>query len=168
LPGRFALALSPNGRWAATVRGPPPPVDDLLATGQPQPPVEDAVVRLWDLTEGKAGPVLRGHKGAATALAFNDDGRFLATAGEDRVVHLWDVATGAEKQRLEGHADPVRHLRQPGLRPRRRHGEAAGPRAHPSRPHRRRARAGIAVQQRGRRLLAPGPPADRPGDRQGG
>jgi WD40 repeat protein len=48
-----------------------------------------------------------GHYGAAGALAFSRDGRFVATGSSDKTVKLWDVATGYELRTFTGHHGTV-------------------------------------------------------------
>jgi WD40 repeat protein len=69
------------------------------------------VVRLWDLAEGKASHVLKGHKGAVCSLAFAPDGRRVASAGADGTIRLWDVSSGEELGRFEGHEGTVTDVR---------------------------------------------------------
>jgi energy-coupling factor transporter ATP-binding protein EcfA2 len=55
-----------------------------------------------------ASRLLTGHTDKVYAVAFNPNGRLLATAGLDRTVRLWDVATGQPHgQPLEGHTEAV-------------------------------------------------------------
>jgi WD40 repeat protein len=112
--GRFVLAVSPDGRWAATARQQPFDMrNDFLGVLQPdapKPPPPDPDIRLWDLKAGKAGPTLKGHQGLVSALAFAPDSRTLASAGDDRVVRLWDVGEGKLRHQLAGHGQPVRTL----------------------------------------------------------
>ena len=68
----FALAYAPNG---------------LLASGG-----WDGTVRLWQLSQGTATDVLRGHLGSVRALAFLADGAMLVSVGRDRTVRVWDTA----------------------------------------------------------------------------
>jgi hypothetical protein len=42
-----------------------------------------------------------------TAVAFNRDGKQLATAGFDNLIKLWDVESGSELQTLRGHSNTV-------------------------------------------------------------
>jgi WD40 repeat protein len=47
------------------------------------------------------------HTGGVNALAFNPDGKLLASGGEDHVIKLWDVATGREVRTLRGHTQRI-------------------------------------------------------------
>ena len=40
-------------------------------------------------------------------VAFNPDGRRLATGGQGNTVKIWDVETGEELQTLEGHSGEI-------------------------------------------------------------
>jgi WD40 repeat protein len=40
--------------------------------------------------------VQKGHSGAINAIAFNKDGKLLASAGEDHLIKLWHIPTGKE------------------------------------------------------------------------
>ncbi|WP_439627852.1 protein kinase domain-containing protein [Gemmata sp.] len=67
------------------------------------------VIRVWNLAGATLVPqaALEGHTGPVYALAFNADGRTLASGGADRAVVLWDPVTGNERAVLTGHADRV-------------------------------------------------------------
>lgn len=83
----FRLALSPDGRHAATtgLRG---------------------KVSIWDLSEEK---VLRTMQvpSIIVQLAFSPDGRRLTAGGGFTEVPIWDVDSGDEVQRLKGHQGNV-------------------------------------------------------------
>jgi WD40 repeat protein len=77
------VALSRNGRLAATASG-------------------DRSARLWDVATGQPhGDPLTGHTGGVLGVAFSPNGRLLATASQDGTARLWDVATG------QPHGDPM-------------------------------------------------------------
>ena len=76
------LAVSADGKW--------------LATGE-----ANNTIALWNLAEGKAGPVLSGHTGAVTALQFAPDGSKLYSASQDRSLRVWNTADGALAGRLD-------------------------------------------------------------------
>ena len=51
-----------------------------------------------------------GHDGAALCVAFEPNGKRVATGGADTMIRLWDAATGAESAVLPGHAGSVSAL----------------------------------------------------------
>jgi RNA polymerase sigma factor (sigma-70 family) len=90
------LAFSPDGQVLATGEGVDP---GILTDGAAAP---DGAVRLWDVATGKAIRQLQGKGGRVNALAYDPDGRVLATTGiDDAAIHLWDPQTGTERVRLE-------------------------------------------------------------------
>lgn len=87
----FALAVSPDGKLAAT------------GTGDPSRMDTPGEIEIWDLVHGRSMRRLRGHTGPATALALAADGRTLATGGWDRTVRLWDLRA-TPKPEIYGHS----------------------------------------------------------------
>jgi WD40 repeat protein len=80
----FAVALSPDSRWLATLTG--------------------NTARVWDLTSKAptARPrVLRGHDRPITTVAFSPDSGWLATGSEDKTLRLWSLAAA------EPNANPI-------------------------------------------------------------
>ncbi|HZU38081.1 MAG TPA: protein kinase, partial [Gemmataceae bacterium] len=82
-----ALALSADGKW-------------LAAAGR-----EPATLELFELhaTALVHKHTLRGHVDRIRTIAFSEDGRLLATAGDDQTIRLWEVATGSLRDTLTGH-----------------------------------------------------------------
>jgi WD40 repeat protein len=125
-------AVVPAPKLTATVRGLPstrrgwliPVVAVLLLAGTA---LTAAYLLEWIGTQhqpaGKNGPEraadapvqvrlrtsLKGHTGAVHCLAFDKDGKMLASGGGhgDHTVRLWDVADQKELATLEGHSGPV-------------------------------------------------------------
>lgn len=86
LCGTICLAIAPDGR--------------TLAVGD-----HEGMVRLCDPVGGRQLHVFRAHSTPVWSLAFSDDGRMLATAGDmDPIVRIWDPATGHRRAELDGRA----------------------------------------------------------------
>ncbi len=70
----------------------------------------DGTVLMIDLGTGREVQALRGHSGAALAVAARADGSLLASAGRDKVVRLWRPGEAAPVATLEGHTESVNVL----------------------------------------------------------
>jgi WD40 repeat protein len=57
-------------------------------------------VNIWDAKTGTEVLTLRGHQGAAWAIAFTRDGNRLLTAGEDGVVRIWDAGGSTGERQI--------------------------------------------------------------------
>ena len=91
-----ALALSPDGQWAASSSS-------------------DRTIRLWNLKTLKPGPVLKGHKGPVNGVAFSRDGEVVFSAGYDGTVRTWARDSGELKRVLYRHGFGINALqRLPG------------------------------------------------------
>lgn len=77
-----AIAVSPDGKWAATGE----------ASG---------AIKLWDLAIGKDPKTLTGHTAAVTGLRFLPGGTRLISGSLDKTVRLWNVSDGAAAQQVE-------------------------------------------------------------------
>ena len=68
---------------------------------------QDRMVKLWDVATGRERASLPGHTDRVYSVAFNPDGKLLASGSFDKTVKLWDVATRQERATLRGHTDWV-------------------------------------------------------------
>jgi hypothetical protein len=60
----------------------------------------DGTLQVWDTRSWSLVAEHRAHDSLIRVLAFDAEGRRVATAGGDHVVKLWDVATLTELERL--------------------------------------------------------------------
>jgi WD40 repeat protein/uncharacterized caspase-like protein len=125
-----SLAFSPDGRMLATggvesksnfdmaammsgamgqkknSKKPPDPQDlmkslKVEAIGQ---------VVLWDVAGGREMGALKGHGKGVTQVAFNRDGRLLASGSTDNTIRIWDQAARRELRTLTGHTANIESL----------------------------------------------------------
>ena len=68
---------------------------------------KDHSIRLWNLADGAAGPLLSGHAAPVQFLSVSADNTRLASAASDNLVKVWDLVTGRELQSFPGHAGPA-------------------------------------------------------------
>ncbi len=64
---------------------------------------DDQTVKLWDASTGKELRTLSGHTAALIAVAFSQDGLWLASGGRDKVIKLWSTSGGPEVKDFHGH-----------------------------------------------------------------
>ncbi|HYE20899.1 MAG TPA: protein kinase [Tepidisphaeraceae bacterium] len=100
----LGMAVSPDGRWAATAHGsttakPDASGDAPTAAAAAQIDARDNAVRLWDLQGGGPPRILGRHPDEVSAVSFSADGRRLLSTSYDGALHLWDVASGAQVAR---------------------------------------------------------------------
>lgn len=58
---------------------------------------------LYDIKNNNKSLFLLPHKCSIESIAFNPDGKILATGSNDNLVRLWDVSTGKQEKTLIGH-----------------------------------------------------------------
>jgi WD40 repeat protein len=63
---------------------------------------DDAILRLWDLSNRRPVIELAGHQGAIMSLAIASDGRRVLSGSWDGTVRFWDLYSGQQIRRLEG------------------------------------------------------------------
>ena len=70
---------------------------------------KDGSARIWNLAQdGPSSPlILHGHDGEVWSVAFDPDGRSLASGGADRMVRIWNTSTGLERRSFQVAASRV-------------------------------------------------------------
>ncbi|WP_433236395.1 protein kinase domain-containing protein [Actinomadura nitritigenes] len=89
--GPNSVAMSNDGRLA------------LIANGEQN-------VQVWDLTDDRQLPLLRGHTRLLRAVCLSADGRLALSGGADAEIRLWDLATGRFLRTLTDAIDNVQAL----------------------------------------------------------
>jgi WD40 repeat protein/tRNA A-37 threonylcarbamoyl transferase component Bud32 len=65
---------------------------------------------LWQQWQDAGQPLLRGHAGEVTGVAFSPDGSILASCGADATIRLWNARTKEPLATLTGHRSWVTHI----------------------------------------------------------
>jgi serine/threonine protein kinase len=71
---------------------------------------DDAMVRAWDLKNGKSLRCLAGHEGPVMSVALLPDSRRALSGGWDGTLRLWDLGTGKELGVIAGDWKAVRRV----------------------------------------------------------
>ena len=71
---------------------------DVVASG-----AADGTVKLWRGANGAPVGTLKGHTGAITSLAFNNDGSRLVSGSADHTAIIWNTASRTAEHTLVGH-----------------------------------------------------------------
>ena len=100
------MAGAQSGQKKSSKNPPPDPQDFMKnmkveAIGQ---------VVLWDVTTGSEIGALKGHGKGVTTVAFNRDGRLLASGSTDNTIRIWDLATKRELRTLTGHTSNIESI----------------------------------------------------------
>jgi len=85
-----AADISPNGQVIAIA------FKDFKYIGTYSGVEENEYLHLIDLKTGEAINTFEGHEETIQAVAFSQDGQFLASGGKDKTIKIWDLNTGYE------------------------------------------------------------------------
>jgi len=89
-----SVAVSPDGKWAASGAGSSFDVIDLT-------------VKIWDLETGACRATLEGHTDNVRSVAITPDGMRILSGSFDNTVRVWDAVSGREMVKLEGHTNGI-------------------------------------------------------------
>jgi WD40 repeat protein/GTPase SAR1 family protein/DNA-directed RNA polymerase subunit RPC12/RpoP len=84
----YSMAVSPDGKWAASGS-------------------KDRTIKIWDLETGACRATLQGHAGEVLSVAITPDGKRILSASFDKSVRVWDASSGRELAKLDGHTSQV-------------------------------------------------------------
>lgn len=62
---------------------------------------DDAMIRMFQLPEGKSKAELKGHAAEVTSIRFSEDGSKLISGSADKTVRVWNVVDGALLARID-------------------------------------------------------------------
>jgi WD40 repeat protein/uncharacterized caspase-like protein len=65
---------------------------------------------LFDVATGREVGAIKGHGKGVTDVAFNRDGKLLASGGTDNTIKIWDVTTKSEVRTLAGHTANIESM----------------------------------------------------------
>jgi len=85
------------------------PDSNLLASTSPH--LQDATVRLWELSKEEEARTLQGHTGLVRTVDFSCNGKTLASGGDDKIIRIWDVYSGNLIQTLQGHTASISRVK---------------------------------------------------------
>lgn len=113
MPGIITPISRPNKlqqRWGAEIDD---NVVKLIWSPDGQTVAAASISGAITLFEAKTGAIkqtLKGHSFGTTAIAFNHDGKYLASAGQDGKARVWNPDDGAEVLAVAGGAGWVEHV----------------------------------------------------------
>lgn len=87
----LGLSFSMDGKWLASTSS-------------------RSMIRLWEMTNVKQLPPLKGENGFAMALAFSPDSKTLASGSREGIVHMWDIASAKIMYTFNGHTQWIKTL----------------------------------------------------------
>ncbi|CAJ0919354.1 3716_t:CDS:10 [Entrophospora sp. SA101] len=90
--------LSKDGKLAIT-----PALEDVVIWDIKK----DGSIRLWNIEKSSTSNIFNGHRGAITALTFDQSGTRLASGSKDTDLIVWDVVGEIGLYRMRGHKDQI-------------------------------------------------------------
>jgi len=75
----YSTYFSPNSKYIASISG------DRIKRNE---------IDIWDVQTQKLLFTLNGHSNVVRSIAFSNNEKYIASAGEDNLVNLWNIKTG--------------------------------------------------------------------------